>query len=279
MRKLTKLGIIAGGGNLPKQVISFCKSNNIPFFVVVLDSHADKELVSDEPHMVAKIGEVGKILKSLKQEDVKEIMLIGSVKRPALSEIVPDWEGVKLIAKLATKAFGDDKMLRVVISELEKKGFSVIGVEEVLPDILAKSGVYGKHIPSMQDMIDIEHGIKIASQMGELDVGQGAVIQEGITLAVEAIEGTDEMIKRAGVFKRGGKGPVFVKVKKPNQEKRADLPTIGKDTIINAAAQGFAGIAIQAGGVLVVDMDEVIKIADEKGLFIIGMDMSNDKER
>ncbi len=246
----------------------------MPFFVAALRSHASEDLTCNIPHIWMHLGEAGKLFKKFKEEGVTDIVLIGTVKRPSLKEVIPDWEGVKILASLATKAFGDDSLLRSVIAEVEKRGFTVVGVDTVLPGLLSTSGVYGKYKPSKEDMQDIEHGLKIVSTLGSLDVGQGAVIQEGITLALETIEGTDEMIKRAGLLKRKGKPPVFIKAKKPNQDTRVDLPTIGVNTINNIATQGFAGVAIQANAVLVIDKEEVIKTANKHGLFVFGVDIN-----
>lgn len=272
MAVITKLGIIAGGGDIPRHVISFCRRQGIPFFVVALTSHTSAELTDGVPHMWARIGEVGTIIQTLKNENVKEIMMIGSVRRPSLREIRPDWEGMKMLAGMAKKALGDDGLLRLVMAEIEKRGFKVVGVDEVLPELLAKKGIYGRIKPKKQDMTDIKRGLEVAFALGELDIGQGVVVQEGIVIAVEAIEGTDAMIARAGGLKRDAKGPVLVKVKKPRQDSRADLPTIGKETVVNAAANGFSGIAVQAGGIIVINRDDVIREADERGLFIMGME-------
>ncbi len=274
MKKITKLGIIAGGGRIPRQVVEYCQEREIPFFVVALESHANNDLVVDVPHIWARLGEAGKVFKHLKENEVTEIMLIGSVKRPSFVQIVPDWEGLKFIAKIAKNAFGDDSLLRLVIAEIEKRGYTVIGVEDVLPNILATEGVYGKIKPTKEELKDIDYGLKAASQLGSLDIGQGVIVQQGIILAVEAIEGTDELIKRSKDLKRSGANPILIKAKKPSQDGRIDLPTIGKKTVLNAAESGFSGIAVQAGGALVVDKEDMIKAADEKGLFVIGVEVN-----
>ena len=273
MSAIKKLGIVAGGGDIPFQLVEYCQKNQIDFFVVALKSHASKKLVNkDIPHVWARLGDIGHTFQKLKEEEVREIVLIGNVKRPSLSEIRPDWEGVKIIAKLAKKALGDDGLLRAVIEEIEERGFKVIGVDKIMPDLVASNGVYGKYAPNKDDMIDIERGITIAKELGALDVGQGVVVQERLVLAVEAIEGTDAMISRAGALKRNGRKPILIKMKKPNQDFRVDLPTIGEKTVEEAAKAGFGGIAIQAGSILLVNRHEVIKKANAAKMFIIGME-------
>ncbi len=273
MANIKKLGIIAGGGEIPSQVVACCQKQGIPFFVIALEPHASKDLVEGVPHVWARLGKAGFILKQLKKENVTDIVLIGSVKRPTFGEVRPDWGGIKIIANIMKRALGDDGLLRLVVKEIEKKGFNVVGVDDFLPELLAPSGIYGKVKPSKQDMIDIDRGIEIVKELGRLDVGQGAVIQEGIVLAIEAVEGTDAMLHRAGEIKRKGKGPVFIKLKKVNQDGRIDLPTIGKNTIATLIKYGFSGVAIGAGEVLIVNKDEVVKEADKHGIFIIGMNV------
>ena len=160
----------------------------------------------------------------------------------------------------------------LAIDEIEKEGFSVIGAHEVLDEALSTLGLYGKVKPDKQALKDIAKGFQIAKVLGQADVGQSVVIADGLVLGVEAIEGTDALIMRSASLARSKIRPVLVKVKKPTQEIRADLPTIGTQTIINAYSAGFAGIAIEAGSTFVVDRSELIKKANELGLFVLGID-------
>jgi DUF1009 family protein len=158
-----------------------------------------------------------------------------------------------------------------IIRTLEAEGFTVLGVDELLKDLVAKAGTYGKVNPDEQSRRDIERGVAVARRLGEQDVGQAVVVQQGLVLAVEAIEGTDALLARAGELRREGPGGVLVKVKKPQQEERADLPSIGPRTVAGAQAAGLSGIAIEAGGGLVIDRARVVEAADAAGLFLIGL--------
>lgn len=271
MYQNSKLGMIAGGGMMPVEIIKYCNNNNIEIYVVGLESFATEEQLKDAPHSFAKIGEAGKILKAFKNNGVKNIVMAGGIKRPSFKEMIPDWEGMKLLAKLAIKNISDDRLFRAVIDEIEKYGFKVVGIEDVVPGMMFSEGVYGTVKPSPEDMDDITRGIAVAKALGAVDVGQAVVVQEGMVLAVEAIEGTDMMLSRAAIVKKTGKAPVMVKVLKPGQDLRVDLPAIGLKTVEQLKKYGIGGIAVEAGGILLIERDTVISQADEAGIFIIGV--------
>ena len=261
-----KLGIIAGGGHLPKQLIDHCHQEGRPFALVCLKDSALPETIGNEQCLWIRLGEAGKAISFFKKEGVREIVMIGGVKRPSLFHLRPDWWTAKFLVKIGFKAFGDDNLLTSVINYIETEGFKIIGIHDVMGNILAGEGVLGKYRPDKQALDDIDHGLKIALGLGALDVGQSVVVQQGIVLGVEAVEGTDELIKRCKNLARSGVGGVLIKTKKPNQEQRADLPTIGVQTVINAYESGLRGIAVQSGKTLIVDQDSVVKKADELGI-------------
>ena len=266
-----KLGMIAGGGMMPIEIIKHCNNIGKDIFVVGIEPFAKEEDLKDVPHIFAKMGEAGKILKAMKEHNVHDIVLAGGIKRPSFKELIPDWEAVKIIAKIAMKKMSDDNLFRVVMDEIESRGFKIVGIEEVVPDMLFQEGVYGKVKPSKEDMDDIERGWTVAKAIGAVDVGQAVVVQEGLVLAMEAIEGTDMVLSRAAQLRKQGKAPVMVKVLKPGQDMRVDLPAIGLQTMELFVKYGIGGIAVEAGGILLIEKDAVIKMADESGIFIIGM--------
>ena len=266
-----KLGMIAGSGMMPVEIIRHCHQTGREIFVAGIEPYAEEAALKDVPHIFAKIGEAGKMLKAFAKNDVHDIVLAGGIKRPSFKELIPDWEGAKLMAKLAIKKMSDNNMFLAVIDEIERHGFKVVGIEEVVPGMMFSEGVYGKVKPTAEDMDDIRRGIKVAKALGAVDVGQAAVVQEGMVLAVEAIEGTDMMLSRAATVKKKGKAPVMVKVLKPGQDMRVDLPAIGLQTIEQLKKYGIKGIAVEAGGILLIEREAVIKMANESGIFIIGM--------
>lgn len=271
-----KLGIIAGGGGLPLQVIQACLQSRRDFFVIALKDQTDPAIVDAIPHQWIFLGKSGKALKKLKEQNVSDLVMVGSVSRPTFSSIGLDLWTTKFLVKAGAAALGDDGLLGALVREIEKEGFRVVGVDEIIPSLIAPFGVYGKHAPDEQALADIRRGIEVARGIGALDVGQGAVVQEGLVLCVEAIEGTERLLGRCKELKREGPGGVLVKLKKPDQESRADLPTVGVETIKQAADAGLRGIAIEAGNTLVVDRENAIAEADKVGLFLIGIDVENE---
>ncbi|OUS17922.1 UDP-2,3-diacylglucosamine pyrophosphatase [Rhodospirillales bacterium 47_12_T64] len=269
-----KLGILAGGGQLPRQLIKLCEETNREVFLVAFTGQTDPETAIGVDHMWTRLGAAGKILSRLKQEQVEELVMIGPVKRPSMTELRPDWRALQFFAKIGVKSLGDDGLLRSVISALEGEGFLFRGVDDLLNDLLATKGVYGSVSPDDQACADIKRGVEVARLMGRADVGQSVVVQQGLVLGVEAIEGTDALLSRCRGLKRGGDGGVLVKLKKPEQERRADLPTIGVETLKSAFNAGLRGIAIESGGALVVDRDALVSAADEYGLFVLGINPS-----
>jgi DUF1009 family protein len=161
------------------------------------------------------------------------------------------------------------------MDEIEVRGFKVVGIEAVVPDMLFAEGLYGKTKPTEEDMDDIKRGITVAKALGAVDVGQAVIVQEGMVLAVEAVEGTDMMLSRAATLAKKGKAPIMVKVLTPGQDMRVDLPAIGKHTIEQLKKYGVKGIAVEAGGILLIERQAVIEQADKDGIFILGVKIAN----
>lgn len=267
-----KLGIIAGGGSIPRKLIDYCRKNGRDYFVLAIEGNADKNLVDETiPHQWIRIGQAGTGFKKFKEEKVREVVMIGTIKRPSFFDLVPDFRTTAFFTRIGMKALGDDGILRAVVKEIEGEGMLVKGVHEVMPEILTREGVLGKHKPDKQALADIKRAVEVAKALGAVDVGQSVIVQQGLVLGVEGIEGTDELIRRCGEYKRKGAGGVLVKLRKPGQDMRVDLPTIGSRSVWRAKEIGLRGIAVHAGNSLIVDEDDVIKTADKEGLFVIGI--------
>lgn len=268
-----KLGIIAGGGSLPRSLIEHCRKQGRSFFVLAIKDNADPATIGDDvPHLWIRLGQAGTGFKRFAEEKVEEVVMIGTIRRPTLKELIPDLRTTAFFIKIGDKALGDDGLLRAVVKEIESEKMRVVGIHEVMNDLLVKPGLLTRKKPSAEDKRDIKRGVEVAFELGRLDVGQSVVVQQGLVLGAEGIEGTDELIKRCGGYKRKGSGGVLVKLRKPQQDMRIDLPTIGCKTVENAKASGLNGLAIHAGNTLIVDQEEVIKLADKLGLFIIGIE-------
>jgi DUF1009 family protein len=265
------LGIIAGSGGLPRRLIESCRATGREVFVLALRGEAEPEIVADVPHAWCRIGAGATGLALLRDNGVTDLVLAGAIRRPTLSAIRPDWRAAKFFAKVGYRLLGDNGLLSAVVKELEIEGFRLLGAHELLKGGAVPEGPLGRLKPSADAASDIARGIAIARAIGGLDVGQAVVVQQGLVLGVEAIEGTDALIKRCGTLRRDGPGGVLVKLAKPGQESRVDRPTIGAQTVALAAASGLRGIAAEAGATLLLDRNEVIRAADAAGLFVVGV--------
>lgn len=267
------LGVIAGDGSLPEKVIEACRRKGRDVFVVSLRDDTDlSSFPEDVPHVRLNIGAVKKAVNAFRDARVQEIVMAGAVKRPNLAKVRPDSGGIKLLARIAKlKRRGDDALLHTCAAFFEEHGFTVRKVHEVVTGLLAEAGAAGSAVPGETALRDIAIGAKAARALGALDIGQAVVVENGLVLGVEAVEGTDKLIERAGGLRRDGGGPVLVKMKKPGQDERTDLPSVGVQTVLNAHKYGFAGIAYEAGGSFLLDREETVAKADSLGLFLYGV--------
>lgn len=269
-----KLGILAGGGPLPVQIIQACRDSGRDFFVIAFKDQADAGAFDGVPHAWVRLGAVGESLEHLRTAGCKELVLAGTVRRPSFSALRPDTWTARFFAKSGADILGDDGLLTAILKTLEEnEGFHVVGPDQLLPDLLATEGVYGSIEPDHQAKEDIECGIEAARDIGSHDIAQGAVAQMGQILAVEDEKGTDALLKKVRKLRLDGPGGVLVKVKKPGQEHRVDLPAIGVATVEAASRAGLRGIAVEAGGALVFDREALIEAADEARLFVVGVDV------
>jgi DUF1009 family protein len=273
----SKLGVLAGSGKLPEQIINYCRHVGRPCFIIAIEGQTDPEIVEGTEHTWLRLGAGEKILKALRDAGVAEVVMAGAIRRPSLSDLRPDMYTASFLIRTGAAALGDDGLLRAVVGEIEDRfGLSVVGVDAVLPEILAPEGRLSGPEPDEQAMADIRRGFDVARGLGALDVGQGVVVQQGIVLAVEASEGTDAMLERCGFLARPGLGGVLVKARKPEQEKRVDVPTVGPETVRAAAAAGLRGIAVEAGASLIVDRATTIAAAEAAEIFLIGIGSFDD---
>jgi hypothetical protein len=267
----SKLGIVAGGGDLPGRIAAACRATGREVFVLALQGQADPGIVAGAPHAWVRLGAGGTALELLRQAGVRDLVLAGWVRRPSLAAIRPDRITARFLAEVGARAFGDDSLLRLIARRLEQEGFRILSPQSILDDVLAPEGPFGRLAPDAEAEQDIARGIAVARALGAADVGQAVVVQHGLVLAVEAIEGTDAMLARAGALRREGPGGVLVKTSKPQQDRRLDLPAIGVETVRQAAAAGLRGIAVEAGGCLALDRPAIAAAADAAGLFVTGV--------
>ncbi len=263
------LGILAGGGDLPVRVAEAARAAGRPVFVVLLEGNGEPERFASFPHVALRWGLAAQMLRALREAGARQIVLCGTVLRPSLLSLRPDAAGLGLLARVGRAAFrGDDNILTAAMRVLREEGFQIIGAQDVLDDLLPPAGLLAGSAPDERSRDDIARGVAVCRALGAVDVGQGCVVQQGLVLAVEAIEGTDAMLIRASALAREGPGGVLIKCVKPGQSRLVDLPTIGPETVRGAAAAGLRGLAIEAGGTIVMDRPATIAAAEAAGIFV-----------
>lgn len=275
----TRLGVIAGGGRLPASVAEAERASGREPFIVRVEGFADEAF---DGYQTAgfPVTSIGRAQKRLKQAGCDAVCFAGIVKRPDLSALT----GLDAKTALLLPAFlkagrqGDDALLRVLLGSFEENGFTVVGADEVMQAATPDAGTLGAVEPHADALADARKALHVARAIGALDVGQGAVVCAGLVLAVEAQEGTDAMLARVAGLPAEIRGSAterrgaIAKAPKPVQERRVDLPVVGVRTVEGAAAAGLAGIAVEAGGAIIVDREATLRAANSAGLFIVALD-------
>ena len=275
---MSKLGLIAGGGALPVSVAARCEAEGRPVFLVRLAGFADAHLAR-YPGIDAGIAEFGKILSALKKAGCTGVCFAGTVSRPDFKTLKPDFKGATVLPGIIAAATrGDDALLRKILSLFEAEGYAVEGADDILGGETLPAGALGKVRPTEAQLADLRKALYVAEKSGELDIGQGAVVCDGLVLAVEAQEGTDAMLMRVAGLPADLRGSpaarkgALGKAPKPIQDLRVDMPVMGARTIEMAAAAGLAGVGGVTGKLIVIDRPSLIESADRLGLYVWGED-------
>ncbi|MCB1721482.1 MAG: UDP-2,3-diacylglucosamine diphosphatase LpxI, partial [Alphaproteobacteria bacterium] len=244
---LSRIGILAGGGTLPRMLVAACQDKGIEPFIVAFEGQTDLETPGELDHIWVRLGATNKIIRTLRTRGILDLVMLGSIRRPSLSELKPDFKTVEFFAKEGWKSLGDDSLLRALRRFLENEGFILHGAQKFIPELLAPEGVIGCVKPQAAQQRDIARGIEVLKALSGQDVGQAVVVQNGHVLGIEGAEGTDGLIRRCGELQRKGRGGVLVKLCKDTQDQDLDLPTIGPHTVDNVIQAGFSGLAVHAG--------------------------------
>jgi DUF1009 family protein len=272
------LGLIAGGGDLPRAVAQAVRAAGRDVFVVPLVGSVTEDWIKDFSHEFLSPVEPGRIIKAMKGRGVTQVLMCGRVDRPKFSEMKLDAKGMLLLPRaIAAARKGDDALLRFIVGICEDEGLAAISVAQAAPELVCGEGLLGRIAPGEDHRADIAAGLRIVHALGALDVGQGAVVCDGLALAVEAAEGTDAMLGRIPALRENLRGTadkprgVLVKALKTVQDRKTDMPVVGVQTVRGAAAAFLAGIALEAGSSLILDRDAVRAEADRLGLFVVGI--------
>jgi UDP-2,3-diacylglucosamine hydrolase len=272
------VGLIAAGGVMPFAVADSLAARGVASVLFALRGVCDTEKVARFRHHWISIGELGRATKLFRAEGCRDLVFIGSLMRPALSEIRLDWGTLRVLRQVwAAFRGGDDHLLSGIGRILEQDGFRMVGIKDVAPDLLMPEGCLTRALPDAQSLADIDKGRELLRALSPFDIGQAAVVVDGHVVAVEDIEGTDGLLARVAQLRERGrirnpaKRGVLVKAPKSGQDLRYDLPTAGPRTVEGVAAAGLGGIAVVAGNTLVVEPQAMIEAADRAGLFVMGV--------
>ena len=272
------VGIIAGSGVLPFSVAELLRARGRSSFLFAIRGFCDPVRVAQYPHHWVALGQVGRLTRLMRAEGCGDIVFIGGLVRPALSEIRLDLGTLRAIPAIARALRGgDDHLLKGISRIFERHGFRLVGIQDVAPELLMPEGSITRRVPDAEALADIAKGRELMSAISPFDVGQGVVVIDGHVVAVEDIEGTDQLLLRVARLRaekriraKPGRG-VLVKTPKVQQDLRFDLPTLGPKTIDGIVAAGLAGIGIVAGRTLVAEADVMTAKADQAGLFVTGL--------
>jgi DUF1009 family protein len=272
------LGVIAAGGAMPFAVADSLAARGIEPVLFALKGACDPVAVARFRHHWISVGQVGRAIKLFRAENCRDLVFIGALVRPALSEIRLDWGTLRVLGRVfAAFRGGDDHLLSGIGRILEQDGFRMVGIKDVAPDLLMPQGCLTRHVPDSAAASDIARGREVLAALSPFDIGQAAVVIDGHVVGVEDIEGTDGLLARVARLRREGRTRatpmrgVLVKTPKQGQDLRFDLPTVGPRTVEAAAAAGLAGIAILAGNTMVAEPQAMIEAADAAGLFVTGL--------
>lgn len=263
------VGLIAGGGQFPLMIAEAARKRGLRVFAVAHHGETDPSISDKVDEIIwIKLGQLGHLISALKKRNANKTIMAGTItKRRMFENIRPDLKGLKIMSKLAM--FHDDDILRAVAAELGKEGIEIVSSASYLPELLAPPGCLTRRKPAKAEEEDIHFGWKVAKELGRLDIGQCAVVRNKTVLALEAIDGTDATILRGGRLAR--EKAVVVKVSKPNQDLRFDVPSVGLETLKAMAQVKASALAVEAGKTLMFDRPGMIAYADRKGLCIVSL--------
>ena len=269
--KISDVAIIAGQGLLPKIVYEGCIKKDIKCVMIGLKDEFDESLFSNVKHKLFAPHKISSIIEYLKTIDAHNIVIVGRVRRKHLSKLILDKMGLLMLKEIIQGGFNDSNIYTVITKTIEKKGFKIIPPELIVEDILAKKGIMNSVKITERLKKDIYKGVNILKGVIRYDIGQALVINNGLILGVEAVEGTNDLLKRCAKYRENTEGGILIKLHKPHQDQRLDLPCIGPDTIKIVARHGYKGIVIEAKKSIIIDSVQSIKLANDHGIFIYGV--------
>ncbi|WP_203454727.1 LpxI family protein [Legionella sp. MW5194] len=270
MSELRQLVLVAGEGDLPVEIVNACQKKHID--VLIIRASGEKQFKLPAAHHVVTLANLGETIQQVKAAGFLNLVFAGKIDHNLLFE---NYGAMRLQNDLTARgdsaSLGDNSYFAGLVRFLEAQGFHVVGVQDILAEAMTPMGILTTAQPTLKCLEDAKLGVSIAKKIGEMDIGQALVIENRYVLGVEAVEGTDNLIKRCREFKSPHKEGVLVKVKKAMQDTRIDLPVIGETTVRHVVEANLAGIALEAGWSILINKEETLKLANQAGIFIMGL--------
>lgn len=262
------IGIIAGGGQFPRLVAQGAREAGLSVVICGFHGHTDPSLAdAADAFQLLHLGQLNKLLAYFHKHGVRRLCMAGTINKPRALDFRPDWRAARVVFSLRAK--GDDSLLRAVVGELEKEQFAMMSAADLVPSLRCPAGTLTRREPTPEAWADIRYAWPVAAAMGRFDIGQCLVARQGMVVAVECLEGTDATLKRGAEL--GGKDCVALKIAKPGQDERVDLPSVGLTTIQNMVDGGYAALAVQADKTLFFDRAASLALADKHKLAIVAL--------
>ncbi len=263
---MQKFGLIAGQGDLPVLILEALRSKSCEPFILAIKGDTNPQLVENIDHEWIEMAEIARTMEIFGAQGVTDIIMAGKLSRPPLKALKPPALAAKILKRLGAAFFkGDDALFKAIVGIFEEEGFNIIGADEILGELLTPAGVLTQSQPS--SIASCEFALQAARNLGAKDIGQAVIVSQGEVVAQEDVNGTDALIANAPKVADA----ILAKAKKPKQERRVDLPTIGEETIRKLAEKGFAGIVLEAEHSLILHREKTIELANKHGLFVIGI--------
>ena len=270
---MNKIGLIAGSGDLPNNIIDYCNDNKVDIYVVLLKDFANKKNYNCKNYIKTGIGRVGKIIRFFRKNKITDIVFAGGIKRPSLSSIFVDFKGFFLLKRiLKNNKLGDNSVSEIIVEFLEKNGINVLQVDDILKDCKINKGFNTSLKFDKEYLEDIRLGKELLERLSDFDVGQSVVVQQKNIIGIEGAEGTANLIKRCGSIKyKKGRKPILIKIKKIGQTNKIDLPSIGPNTIEQLHKNGFAGLVLDNQNCIIINKYNTLKVSEKMGIFVFGV--------
>ncbi len=270
---MRKIIILAGNGELPYLIVKSIKKRNFDYSILTFEKNTISSKLKNVDSKKINFGKIVTEIKKLKKQSFNELIMVGGLSRPNITDIRPDINSIKIVPSFIKKIIegGDNNLLSFAIKKINEMGIKVLDVKNILPDCFLKKGIHSQISPSKECINNIQKGRKILDTISKFDIGQSIIMQNGSIIGIETVQGTDSLLKQSKKFINKNDDSILVKLCKKNQDLRVDLPTIGMKTLHNCNKINISGIAFSAGKTIFINKHEIIKYCNKNKLFLLGI--------